>query len=109
MCRYVVTTSPMPYHPPFPFQSHTVMFRRSFARWVSAADITTKLKASEAISPKSVDVTDISSGCGSFFRVEVIAPSFEGRSLLEQHRLVNAALADEIKQIHGLTIVTKSK
>ena len=95
---------------PTPFPSHTTfMFRRSVARWVSVGDITAKLKASEAISPKSVDVTDISSGCGSFFRVEVTAPSFEGRSLLEQHRLVNTVLAAEIKEIHGLTIVTKSK
>lgn len=85
------------------------MFRRSIARWVSAGEITAKLQASEVISPKSVNVTDISSGCGSFFRVEVTAPSFEGRSLLEQHRVVNTVLADEIKQIHGLTIVTKSK
>lgn len=85
------------------------MFRRTVAQWVSAAEITSKLKASEAIRPQNVEVTDISSGCGSFFRVEVTAPTFEGISLLQQHRMVNVALADEIKQIHGLTIVTKSK
>lgn len=41
----------------------------------------------------------------SHFRVLVVAPAFAGKSRLERHRIVNAALADELKhQIHALAV-----
>lgn len=41
----------------------------------------------------------------SHFRVLVVAPVFEGRSRLERHRLVNAALADLLaNRIHALAV-----
>ena len=50
-------------------------------------------------------VTDVSaSKCGSAFDVEVVAPVFEGKSLLQRHRLVNDALRDVMPTIHALSI-----
>ncbi|KAH7277210.1 hypothetical protein KP509_39G039700 [Ceratopteris richardii] len=36
--------------------------------------------------------------------VEIASAAFEGKRLLERHRLVNAALADEMKEIHALSV-----
>jgi stress-induced morphogen len=83
------------------------MFRSTLQRLVSTALVKEKLQRS-ALSPSSVTVEDISGGCGSFFKVTVVSKEFEGKSLLQQHRLVNDILADEIRQLHGVTIVTKS-
>jgi stress-induced morphogen len=48
-------------------------------------------------------------GGGDHFQVTVAAPRFDELSLLEQHRLVNEALADPLKDgtIHELRIKTK--
>lgn len=85
------------------------MMRRTFRFLVSAMDIETKLKASPLLTPTGVSVKDVSAGCGSFFQVEVISPVFEGKGLVQQHRMVNEVLREEIKVIHGLTINTKTK
>jgi acid stress-induced BolA-like protein IbaG/YrbA len=34
----------------------------------------------------------------------VVSAAFEGKRLLERHRLVNAALANEMKKLHALSI-----
>ena len=83
------------------------MLRRTIAQLVSAADITTKLQAAPALAAPLVNVTDISAGCGSFFRVEVTSSAFKDKMMLQQHRMINEVLREEIKQIHGLTIITK--
>lgn len=41
----------------------------------------------------------------SHFRVLVVAPAFAGKSRIERHRMVNAALAEELKgRVHALAI-----
>ena len=42
--------------------------------------------------------------CGASFVVEIVSEQFEGKRLLERHRMVNAALEEEMKQIHALSI-----
>jgi stress-induced morphogen len=42
--------------------------------------------------------------CGASFEVEIVSEQFEGKRLLERHRLVNTALAEQMKQIHALSI-----
>lgn len=49
-------------------------------------------------------VVDISGGCGSSFTVEIVSEQFQGKRLLERHRMVNGALAEEMKEIHALSI-----
>ena len=48
-------------------------------------------------------------GGGDHFQVTVTSPRFDGLPLLEQHRLVNDALADPLRDgtIHELRIKTK--
>lgn len=50
------------------------------------------------------EVVDTSGGCGASFVVEIVSEQFEGKRLLERHRMVNAALEEEMKQIHALSI-----
>jgi stress-induced morphogen len=48
-------------------------------------------------------------GGGDHFQVTVTSPRFDGLPLLEQHRLVNEALADPLRDgtIHELRIRTR--
>jgi stress-induced morphogen len=56
----------------------------------------------------AVKVTDRTGG-GDHFLVEVTSPRFDGLTLLEQHRLVNEALAAPFAsgRIHEMRIKTK--
>jgi stress-induced morphogen len=81
------------------------MFRRTFGRFVSAADLQNKLLKETKIAPAEALVKDMSSGCGSFFHVTVTSPAFAGKSMVQQHRMVHDILREEIKVIHGLQIV----
>ena len=59
------------------------------------------------------DATELSvedrTGGGDHFQVTVASPRFSGLSLLDQHRLVNEALAEPLQDgtIHELRIKTK--
>jgi stress-induced morphogen len=59
------------------------------------------------------DATELSvedrTGGGDHFQVTVSSPRFAGLSLLDQHRLVNEALAEPLRDgtIHELRIRTK--
>ncbi|PHH59360.1 hypothetical protein CDD81_3341 [Ophiocordyceps australis] len=48
-------------------------------------------------------VTDMSGGCGQAFSTLIVSPQFQGLGTLKRHRLVNAALKDEIAAIHAWT------
>ncbi|PON44964.1 BolA-like [Parasponia andersonii] len=52
----------------------------------------------------ALEVIDTSGGCGASFAVEIVSEKFEGKRLLERHRLVNTALEEEMKDIHALSI-----
>jgi stress-induced morphogen len=62
----------------------------------------------EAFPSSEVDVQDRTGG-GDHFQVTVASARFDGLSLLEQHRLVNQALATPLGDgtIHELRIQTK--
>ncbi|XP_049424131.1 bolA-like protein 2 [Epinephelus fuscoguttatus] len=49
-----------------------------------------------------VDVEDTSSNrCAASFKVLVVSSQFEGKPLLQRHRMVNTCLAEELKEIHA--------
>jgi stress-induced morphogen len=52
-----------------------------------------------------VSVAD-STGAGDHFEVQVSAPAFVGKSLVEQHQLVYGALGQLMPQIHALALRT---
>jgi len=75
--------------------------------------ITQKLTA--AFSPQSVRVVDESHqhqghaghrpGGETHFRVYIVADAFQGKSRIERHRMINAALAGELAGgVHALAI-----
>ena len=57
-------------------------------------------------SPQKMLVQDVSGGCGSFYSIVIASSKFNGISTVKAHRLVNAALKDIIKEIHGLQLRT---
>ncbi|KAK9452237.1 bola protein [Limtongia smithiae] len=57
----------------------------------------------ERLQAQHVEVVDVSGGCGQAFEVIIVSPAFAGKGLLMRHRLVNAALKEEIAQIHAFT------
>ncbi|KAK7398566.1 hypothetical protein QQX98_012044 [Neonectria punicea] len=57
----------------------------------------------ERLQAVHVDVTDMSGGCGQAFTSLIVSPQFHGLNSLKRHRLVNAALKDEIAAIHAWT------
>ena len=79
--------------------------------------ITEKLTA--AFAPAALEVIDEShhhqghggwrEGGETHFRVEIVSPAFVGKSRLERHRLVNAALAEELAGgVHALAIAARA-
>ncbi len=56
----------------------------------------------------TIEVVDRTGG-GDHFHVTVVSPQFDGLSLIEQHKLVYAALAEPLADgtIHELRISTK--
>lgn len=76
-----------------------------------AERVESKLRA--ALTPTHLEVINESHlhssgpGAESHFKVIIVSPEFEGKTLIDQHRLVNAALAEELKlAIHALTLKT---
>ncbi|TAK47467.1 MAG: BolA family transcriptional regulator [Xanthobacteraceae bacterium] len=72
-------------------------------------------KLTEAFAPESLDVIDESDrhhghsghspGGQTHFRIHIVAQAFAGKGRVERHRMINAALADEIAGgIHALAI-----
>jgi BolA protein len=79
--------------------------------------ITQKLTA--AFAPQSLAVTDESDrhmghggwreGGETHFRVEVVSEAFTGKSRVDRHRMVNAALAEELAgRVHALAVSAKA-
>jgi stress-induced morphogen len=69
------------------------------------ADIVRKIE--DALGEAEVHVTDLT-GTRDHYSVVVVSPAFEGKLVLKQHRLVNAALADELAsgELHALQLKT---
>ncbi|XP_014213830.1 bolA-like protein 2 [Copidosoma floridanum] len=67
----------------------------------STEDLRKKLQ--EELEPVHLEVVDDSDGCGAKFTVLIVSEKFEGKSLLQRHRLVNSTLQEELKSIHAFT------
>ena len=59
-------------------------------------------------SVKDVDVIDISHGCGDMYKIVISSSDFKGKTLVQQHRQIQAALKEDVKNWHGLTIETQA-
>ncbi|XP_045174006.1 bolA-like protein 2 [Mercenaria mercenaria] len=65
-----------------------------------------KEKLKNDIGATHLDIEDTSDGCGAKFQAVIVSPQFEGKPLLQRHRLVNAALEAEMKEIHAFQMKT---
>jgi BolA family transcriptional regulator, general stress-responsive regulator len=76
---------------------------------------TLESKLQAAFDPISLEVMDESSqhhghagaraDGESHFRVRIVASAFQGKSRVEQHRMINGVLAEELKErVHALAI-----
>jgi BolA family transcriptional regulator, general stress-responsive regulator len=81
---------------------------------MQTVDVITE-KLTKAFAPTSLRVVDESDrhaghaghrpGGQTHFRVYIVAKAFEGKSRIERHRMINAALAVELAaEIHALAI-----
>jgi len=68
-----------------------------------------KAAIEQALPGSEVTVTDLTGG-GDHLAVVVAAPQFAGKGLLDQHRMIHAALKDKMapasNEIHALQIKT---
>ncbi|KAL2163447.1 hypothetical protein VTH06DRAFT_5504 [Thermothelomyces fergusii] len=55
----------------------------------------------ERLQATHVEVQDMSGGCGQAFSSLIVSAAFAGKTALGRHRLVNAALRDELARIHA--------
>ncbi|KAK9236607.1 bola protein [Lipomyces kononenkoae] len=65
-------------------------------------------KLIDAFEPSKLSVRDISGGCGSMFAISIVSKAFKGVPMIQQHRMVNQVLADEMKEWHGVQLNTKA-
>ncbi|KAG5211680.1 hypothetical protein JEQ12_014109 [Ovis aries] len=54
----------------------------------------------------AIKVTDISGGCGAMYEIKIESEEFKEKRTVQQHQMVNQALKEEIKGMHGLRIFT---
>lgn len=47
-------------------------------------------------------------GCGAMFEIHIKSADFRNLSMVKQHQMVNTALKEEVKQMHGLRIFTET-
>ena len=82
-----------------------------------SAEVRLREKLLIALEPTRLDIVNESElhaghrsspGTGeSHFRILIVSPKFTGASRLERHRMVNAAIADELEgKIHALALST---
>jgi stress-induced morphogen len=72
---------------------------------ITPEEIKTTLE--KAFPGSTVEPRDLTGG-GDHWQVIIVSPAFEGKALLEQHRLVNEVLKAEIgdQRIHALALKT---
>jgi len=62
-----------------------------------------KEKLTKGLEAEFVGVEDQSDGCGGKFAALIVSKQFEGKKLLERHRLVQSVLEEELKTIHAFS------
>ncbi|XP_014444379.1 bolA-like protein 3 [Tupaia chinensis] len=70
-----------------------------------------ELKVTQVLKEKfpratAIQVTDISGGCGAMYEIKIESDDFKEKRTVQQHQMVNQALKEEIKGMHGLRIFT---
>ena len=73
---------------------------------MKAEDIVAKIQAS--IPDARVELQDLT-GTADHWKATIVSQAFVGKTLMQRHRMINAALAEELKgPIHALTLEVKT-
>jgi stress-induced morphogen len=68
-----------------------------------------KSRIQDALPDARIEVTDLT-GTQDHFQAVVISPAFEGKTRIEQHKMVYSALGELMDgPIHALALTTRSK
>ena len=61
----------------------------------------------KALPGSTIEMQDLTGG-GDHWQLFIVSPAFEGKGLVEQHRMVNEALKEEMadQRIHALALKT---
>uniref|UniRef100_A0A0M3HSU1 BolA-like protein 3 n=2 Tax=Ascaris TaxID=6251 RepID=A0A0M3HSU1_ASCLU len=68
----------------------------------------TKLLQKRFPNATTIDVMDVSSGCGSMYQIVVECDDFKGLPKVRQHRMVTDTLKEEIASMHGVVVETST-
>ncbi|KAK2869476.1 hypothetical protein Q7C36_001347 [Tachysurus vachellii] len=79
---------------------------RSFSTNTEGEIHITKILKEKFPQASSLKVVDISGGCGAMYEIHIESDDFRGKRIVQQHQIVNQALKEEIKGMHGLRIFT---
>jgi stress-induced morphogen len=60
-------------------------------------------KIQKQLNTSHILIEDMSGGCGQAFNAIIVSSDFQGKTLLQRSRVVNAVLKEEIKAIHAWT------
>eukprot|EP00794_Sanderia_malayensis_P014411 gene14411-15913_t len=64
-------------------------------------------KLRDSLEPIHLDLVDLSaSSCGKSYSAVIVSEKFNGKPLLQRHRMVNDALKKELGHIHAFTMKT---
>ncbi|KAL5508085.1 hypothetical protein ACEPAH_5703 [Sanghuangporus vaninii] len=96
------------------YEQNLTLFRRPTARSYSTAPQELQLegerqiysKLQERFNPSRLQVQDVSGGCGTFYAITIASKAFADLPMVQQHRLVNKTLKEDIEGIHGLQVCT---
>ncbi|XP_068958897.1 bolA-like protein 3 isoform X1 [Petaurus breviceps papuanus] len=80
--------------------------QRTFASQTSGELKMTRILKEKFPRAATIKVTDISGGCGAMYEIHIESEEFKEKRVLQQHQMVNKALKEEIKEMHGLRIFT---
>ena len=73
---------------------------------MKAEDIVAKIRI--ALPDAQVELQDLT-GTADHWKATIVSQAFAGKTLMQRHRMINAALAEELKgPIHALTLEVKT-
>jgi stress-induced morphogen len=73
---------------------------------MKAEDIVAKIRI--ALPDAQVELQDLT-GTADHWKATIVSQAFSGKTLMQRHRMINAALAEELKgPIHALTLEVKT-
>lgn len=73
---------------------------------MKAEDIVAKIRT--VIPDAQVELQDLT-GTADHWKATIVSTAFAGKTLMQRHRMINAALAEELKgPIHALTLDVKT-